>query len=78
MSEHHQDCLHCAFEEAEAALPEGWKLERLDLGAWGSWWAYAGRGSAREHGEGDTPAAALKALAARLRASGSGEDAGNE
>jgi hypothetical protein len=67
------DDLGAAWAEAEAALPEGWAINLL----WGTvtaerWGANAGPWPAdpRERGAfggGDTPAAALHALAAALR-----------
>lgn len=60
------DTLDAAWKAVEAELPEGWRIERLDMGVWGSWWAYAGRGPDRVHGEGPTPTAALLALRDRL------------
>lgn len=77
--------LDAAWEDAEAALPEGWLITSLSGGRSGGWLASAeptpayrpapprygmlggttwlGRGA-----RGNTPAAALNALAARLRA----------
>ena len=60
-----QDALDEAWREAEAALPEGWVITDLVLVALDGvtrWKAVAGRAT----GEGPTPAAALRALAARL------------
>jgi hypothetical protein len=70
--------LDAAWAEAEAALPEGWRIE----GLWHSWppnpvldpeWgttvsnAQTGEMTISVHADGPTPAAALRALAAKLR-----------
>jgi hypothetical protein len=58
--------LGCAWAEAEAALPEGGRIEYVE-------WISPGYRAAASimgewfYGEGDTPAAALRALAERLR-----------
>ena len=74
MSEH--DSLDAAWAEAEAALPEGWLVMNLNRwweetsspanGWWGAVASKAGNGQALV-GSGPTPAAALRALAAKLR-----------
>jgi hypothetical protein len=67
------DSLDAAWAEAEAVLPEGWMLERVWRNA-GAWNARAGEGPypaaigvQQIGGSGPTPAAALRALAAKLR-----------
>ncbi len=73
--------LDAAWAEAEAALPEGWQFELGRLNFDGEWEAFAKsrafweddlRVPNREQqiaaGEGPTPAAALRALAEKLRA----------
>lgn len=60
--------LDAAWAEAEAALPEGWAIDRVywrDDITWSAWAANTTGGGLR--GDGDTPAAALRALAAVLR-----------
>jgi len=61
------DSLDAAWAEAEAALPEGETLQGLSPTANG-WYAHA-YNAERERCDGiaDTPAAALRALAAKLR-----------
>ena len=72
------DSLDAAWSEAEAALPEGYVIESVSRQR--SWWGVdekAWTAEAAEQadggdwpaifGDGDTPAAALRALAARLR-----------
>jgi hypothetical protein len=71
-TEHLPDSLDAAWAEAEAALPE--RACGLSITAQGDWgvvrnwaaWAYA-PGEPTITGNGPTPAAALRALAARLR-----------
>jgi hypothetical protein len=66
-----RDSLDAAWAEAEAALPEGWMGPSLAEQTEGNWRAY----SARRHSSppeiittvGPTPAAALRALAVKLR-----------
>ena len=61
------DSLAAAWAAAEAALPEGWRIERLER--YGKKWAVDIEpcpGCGGESAEGDTPAAALHALARRL------------
>lgn len=72
-----EDSLDDAWAEAEAALPEGWfigglELLRLPTRNRPLWWAMAVQpmtiGGGRVSGEADaSPAAALRALAAKLR-----------
>lgn len=70
--------LDAAWAEAEAALPEGWIFGVLARGdqylaeAWEDDEAYASGDSAAE-AYADTPAAALRALAAKLRERADGE-----
>lgn len=62
--------LDAAWAEAEAALPEGWRVTRLDyLRLRGEWTAMAEhqRDAGSVSAEGPTPAAALLALAEKLR-----------
>lgn len=71
------DCLHCAWQAAEAALPEGWWYQ-LDGHAQGEHRASAGepkwsREYQRVEATGPTPTAALQALAAELRRRGHAE-----
>ena len=79
MLHEHDECLTCAWQEAEAALPEGWRIETLDHGRLitdptrPDWMVTAGLATAKawrnedyQVAWGDTPAAALRALAARL------------
>ena len=59
-----------AWAEAEAALPEGCVFQgvrRSQLGMKNSWVASYGDGGGWFNFYGDTPAAALQALAAKLR-----------
>ena len=69
------DSLDAAWAEAEAALPEGGRIygaRRLYDGGWefsAEWWTYDARYRAGR-ATGDTPAAALRALAAKLRERG--------
>ena len=70
------DSLDAAWAEAEAALPEGWAIVSIfatSSAPW-EWRAFAGLTVNPESddpfmswAEGPTPAAALRALAARLR-----------
>ena len=65
-------CMYCAWAEAEAALPEGWKLSqvsRTNFAPERRWLAWA---TGYEPGEylfcyGASLAAALRALSAQLR-----------
>ena len=65
--------LDAAWAEAEAALPEGWVLQGItpSRAEWealaSSWTARAGDKQDWQAGAGPTPAAALRALAAKLR-----------
>jgi len=71
----HPDSLDAAWQEAEAALPEGWHVGEVKnvayRGAGQRWIAMAWEFTADpdymtyEHGYGDTPVLALRALAAR-------------
>ena len=58
-----------AWQEAEAALPEGWKLIQLMDDPTGGWAAFAAptHSGTEVEGNGPTPAAALHALAEALR-----------
>ena len=63
------ESLDAAWAEAEGALPVGWALTHLmaDPGS-GGWAAFAEPPTGYEQeGDGPTPAAALRALAAKLR-----------
>jgi hypothetical protein len=68
------DSLDAAWAEAEAALPDAdWRGPTLNISIDG-WDAMAWNSQASDEvvlASGDTPAAALRALAARLRRSGS-------
>ena len=72
--------LGSAWAEAEAALPEGWRLESLERGGMDvryvvggidrlEWWEATARGpfDRRQLGKDSTPVRALRALASRLR-----------
>lgn len=71
------DSLDAAWAEAEAALPDGWFIARLELLRLPTrdrplWQVLTSRpmtsgSGAMASGEGPTPAAALRALAAKLR-----------
>ena len=70
------DSLDAAWAEAEAALPEGWELTQLDLlyyprRLWRAWILPKDRTAkvwdTFETAEAETPAGALRALAAQLR-----------
>jgi hypothetical protein len=66
--------LDAAWAEAEAALPEGWRILAV---SWPTehddeWAASAGGEGKITYGKGQTPAAALHALAARLAKGGAG------
>ena len=76
-------CIDCAWQEAEAALPEGWEIARTTrvrmsgLEAMQRWEAMAAPIKPRgrdwrsqyvvQYADGPTPAAALRALAQKLR-----------
>lgn len=68
--------LDAAWAEVEAALPEGWHVFEVVKQSDASWLAVAGRrdylwnGPNSEAGSGPTPAAALLALAEKLREAG--------
>lgn len=78
--------LDSAWKEAEDALPEGWNLRGVERDLWSlthqppedKWFATAARGIETDRPDyaesdlEDTPAAALRALAARLRETPSG------
>ena len=75
-----EDSLDAAWAEAEAALPEGWAVDMLKLLSNRTWVAWASHHvltrpweQRNREGVGPTPAAALRALAARL-SEGSGSD----
>ena len=68
-------CLDCAWAEAEAALPEGWKLSQVSRTryppekgwlAWATCFGPTGR-YGHLYCYGESPAAALRALAVQLR-----------
>lgn len=65
--------LDVAWAEAEAALPEGWRIHMLSVTASDEWQAVAGVREDRGQDPfialevGPTPAAALRALTERLR-----------
>ena len=74
------DSLDAAWTEAEAALSEGWWIARMELSGMTTedmggnrdrltWWEAWARGPKDKDAKGvaDTPAAALRALAAKLR-----------
>jgi hypothetical protein len=68
------DSLDAAWADAEAALPEGWRIKSLSMDAPPAWQAWAGATPEEAPGvdeweaeTGSTPAAALRALAERLR-----------
>jgi len=74
------DSLDAAWAEAEAAMPEGWWMARMELSGMTTedmggnrdrltWWEAWARGPKDKDAKGvaDTPAAALRALAAKLR-----------
>ena len=68
------DSLDAAWAEAEAALPKGWVVAGLNLDLWALsrgeqvWVAAAGHPlDSSTFAEAPTPAAALRALAAKLR-----------
>ena len=63
------ESLDAAWAEAEAALPDGWHIDRLNRNGPKDWTAYASEAPhlGLEMGAHNTPAAALRALAARLR-----------
>lgn len=62
------DSLDRAWRDAEAALPEGWRMRDLGRDGDEGWLARAHRPYVRGHvGFGATPAAALRSLAAKLR-----------
>lgn len=74
MSDH--DSIDAAWAEAEAALPEGWMGPSFAEQTEGTWRAYVSRRPTARRREappeivtvvGPTPAAALRALAAKLR-----------
>jgi hypothetical protein len=64
-----EHALDAAWAEAEAALPEGWHIDRLHRNGPKDWTAYASEAPylGLEMGAHNTPAAALRALAAKLR-----------
>lgn len=71
------DNLASAWAEAEAALPEGWRVESLTWRYRAGWdvevWSGPGHIARWEmSGDGPTPAAALRALAVQLRERASG------
>jgi hypothetical protein len=59
--------LDAAWAEAEAALPDGWNVHGVERIGVGNWHAAAWPLVDAVHGHGPTPAAALRALAERLR-----------
>ena len=74
------ESLDAAWAEVEAALPEGWWIARIELSGMTTedmggnrdrltWWEAWARGPKDKDAKGvaDTPAAALRALAAKLR-----------
>ena len=69
--DHLPDSLDAAWAEAEAALPEGWEISSLHLVAPEEWRATANSTTDDEmrflNGDGPSLAAALRALAAKLR-----------
>ena len=64
------DSIDAAWTEAEAALPEGWHIDRLNRNGPQDWTAYASEAPhlGLEMGAHNTPAAALRALTTRLKA----------
>jgi hypothetical protein len=66
------DSLDAAWAEAEAALPTGWQIDRVERRDEGGWAVWADDQPVRhreyefEYGEGDTPAAALGDLATKF------------
>jgi len=59
--------LDAALAELEAALPEGWRIDGLWRDIRGGWEARANSDHGEERRSGPTLAAALRALAAKLR-----------
>ena len=67
---HLPDSLDAAWAEAEAALPEGWRIDGVDRADVEiDWWEASASGimGGTVFVTGDTPPAALRALAERLR-----------